>query len=69
MERIRSEVYWMRYRVREWVRDTLPDAIAQRLPRRVVYFALIRAWVKSMGNEHPTEIATYITVQRWEKES
>lgn len=45
------------------------DAIAKRLPRRVVYFALIRAWAFATTGRYGTTIATHITadevVRRW----
>ena len=69
MDRIRSEWYWARYRAREWRHDTVPRVIAWVLPRRIVYHAVIRAWVFSQSGrhatEHPTDVRTFETAERW----
>lgn len=69
--RLRLEVFWVRYWFTELVRDRIPRSIAQRLPRRVVYFAVVRAWVFSQSGayatEHPTDVRTFETAKRWDE--
>jgi len=72
MVRLRSEWAWLKYLVAEFFIDTLPRAVANALPRRVVYFATVRAWVFSLSGKHgylePTEVHTSETVRRWDEE-
>lgn len=51
-------------------RERIPDAIARRLPRRVVYYAAIRLWAHGTTGRYGRTIAPELTVadaiERWE---
>lgn len=72
MDRMKNEVYWARYSLREWWHDRLPRAIAWMLPRRVVYHAVIRAWVFAASGRHATEHPDSVSISqltaRWREE-
>ena len=65
---MRSWIWRDRYRR---ARDWLFRGVADRLPRRVVYFALIRAWAYATTGKYGTtlvrEVAAYKVVERWER--
>jgi len=65
---MRSWIWRERYRR---ARDWLFRGIADRLPRRVVYFALIRAWAYATTGDYSETVATEVTaetvVRRWER--
>ena len=52
-------------------KDGLCRGLAWLLPRRVVYFCVIRAWAFATCGEYGTTVATEVTadevVQRWDK--
>jgi hypothetical protein len=57
VESSKLEWWWIRYRISKWRyewKDLLASWVANRLPKRVVYFAYIRVWARITvpGPEH-----------------
>ena len=54
------------------MKEFISQKIAYLLPKRVVYFALIRAWSKASTNKYSSEIISNIlmeeVIKRWEEE-
>ena len=66
---IGHRLWWFWHRTRPaFAREILPRAIANRLPRRVMYFAMIRAWAAATpGDRHPDETSAHACVAVYEE--
>lgn len=63
-----DRVWWFRRAtVPTFFREGLPRWVANKLPRRVVYFAFIRAWAKATpGDRHPCDTTPDVIAKVWQ---
>jgi hypothetical protein len=59
--------FWWKYEVRALLRTGLWERLAWRLPRRLVYFAVIRAWAAACpGDQHPDSVRATDVAGHWQ---
>lgn len=61
MSEIRIKIHQTKYWTKYFFTEALPFWIARKLPRKIVYYAIIRAWAYSSVESYPSKHIDEIT--------